>query len=176
MKNLFERCIIVYKANKEKGFWSNSRTLDDVCELIMSEVTESLEGKRKDLPDDKIPEYPMDAMELADVIIRCMDALGGWIAGELICVTSYEKYSQDKKVDFNNIYDELHISCDRLMDIMRAVSDSSKGHTPIELLEVIKMCNFLLGDWYGVKYDIEEMIQKKLSFNSTRPYKHGKKF
>ena len=176
MRNLFERCIIVYKANKEKGFWSSSRTLDDVCELIMSEAAESLEGKRKGLMDDKIPEYPMDAMELADIIIRCMDALGGWIEGDLNCVKSYDKYSKHQKINFNDIYDNIHISCDRLMDIMRVISDASKGFTPIELLEVIKMCNFLLGDWYGVKYDMEEMIQKKLAFNSSRPYKHGKKF
>lgn len=176
MKNIFEKSLIIHKANKAKGFWDKALTLDDVCELIMSEAGESLEGRRKSLMDDKLTEFPNDAVELADIVIRSIDAIGAWVEGDLVCVKSYEKFSEGKKVNFNKIYDEIHISCDRLMDIMRAVSDASKCMTPIELLEVIKMCYFLISDWYGVEYSMNEIIQKKLSYNKTRPYKHGKKF
>lgn len=41
--------------------------------LIHSEISEGLEGDRKDLQDDKIPEFSAMAAELADAIIRIMD-------------------------------------------------------------------------------------------------------
>lgn len=48
--------------------------------LIHSEASESLEGDRKSLPDDKLPQYPMAIVELADVLIRTCDTAGAAIA------------------------------------------------------------------------------------------------
>ena len=44
--------------------------------LIVSEVAEAMEGLRKDLMDDHIPEKTMFEMELADVLIRVCDLAG----------------------------------------------------------------------------------------------------
>jgi KaiC/GvpD/RAD55 family RecA-like ATPase len=41
--------------------------------LEHSELSEGLEGLRKDLSDDKIPEFTMEEAEAADTIIRIMD-------------------------------------------------------------------------------------------------------
>lgn len=41
--------------------------------LCHSEISEGLEGLRKDLDDDKIPEFSMLEAEIADTIIRFMD-------------------------------------------------------------------------------------------------------
>lgn len=41
--------------------------------LEHSELSEGLEGIRKDLNDDKIPEFTMEEAEAADTIIRIMD-------------------------------------------------------------------------------------------------------
>ncbi len=41
--------------------------------LMHSELSEGLEGDRKNLRDDKIPEFTMMEAELADTIIRIMD-------------------------------------------------------------------------------------------------------
>jgi hypothetical protein len=41
--------------------------------LMHSELSEGLEGERKDLNDDKIPQFTMMEAELADTIIRIMD-------------------------------------------------------------------------------------------------------
>lgn len=42
--------------------------------LMVSELSEGMEGHRKSLNDDKLPQYPMLWVELADTIIRVMDS------------------------------------------------------------------------------------------------------
>ena len=46
--------------------------------LMISEVSEAMEGERKGLMDDKLPHRPMAEVELADVVIRALDYAGGW--------------------------------------------------------------------------------------------------
>ena len=45
--------------------------------LIHSEISEAMEGHRKNLPDDKLPHRPMIEVELADAIIRILDTAKG---------------------------------------------------------------------------------------------------
>ena len=61
--------------------------------LIHSEISEALEGYRKNLMDDKLTHRPALEVELADAIIRIMDLAGALnldIAGAII-----------EKMDFN---------------------------------------------------------------------------
>lgn len=44
--------------------------------LIHSEVSEAMEGLRKNLSDDKLPHRPMIEVELADAVIRIADLAG----------------------------------------------------------------------------------------------------
>jgi len=44
--------------------------------LIHSEVSEAMEGDRKNLMDDKLPHIPMLHVELADAVIRIADLCG----------------------------------------------------------------------------------------------------
>lgn len=44
--------------------------------LIHSEVSEAMEGVRKNLPDDKLPDRRMFEVELADAAIRIFDLAG----------------------------------------------------------------------------------------------------
>lgn len=48
--------------------------------LIVSEVAEAMEGYRKNLMDDHLPQYPMEAVEMVDTLIRIFDYCGdaGW--------------------------------------------------------------------------------------------------
>lgn len=43
--------------------------------LMHSELSEALEGMRKGLLDDKLPQYPMWQVEYVDAVIRILDAL-----------------------------------------------------------------------------------------------------
>lgn len=44
--------------------------------LIHSEASESLEGLRKGVPDDHLPQYSMEFVEMADLLIRIFDYCG----------------------------------------------------------------------------------------------------
>jgi len=44
--------------------------------LVVSEVSEAMEGHRKNLMDDKLPHRKMVEVELADAVIRIADLAG----------------------------------------------------------------------------------------------------
>jgi NTP pyrophosphatase (non-canonical NTP hydrolase) len=62
----------------EKGFWEKEPNKAEKLALIHSEISECLEGVRKDTMDDKLPHRKMEAVELADAIIRIMDYDAGF--------------------------------------------------------------------------------------------------
>lgn len=79
-QNFYEAC---YNASEKSGWWTNVETGERLpCDvslkmsLVHSEVSEALEGDRKNLMDDKLPERPMFEVELADVAIRLGDLVG----------------------------------------------------------------------------------------------------
>jgi len=46
--------------------------------LIHSEISEAMEGERKNLMDDKLPHRKMAEVELADALIRILDYAAGF--------------------------------------------------------------------------------------------------
>lgn len=89
MKELIEK---IHQANVDAGWWHNLETGEDLrskngepvkrnipemlC-LIHSEISEAMEGYRKNLMDDKLPHRTMLEVELADTVIRICDMAGG---------------------------------------------------------------------------------------------------
>jgi hypothetical protein len=70
--------------------------------LIHSEISEAMEGERKNLPDDKLPHRPMAEVELADAVIRIMDYCGRWnydLAGALFEKLEYNAKREDHKLE-----------------------------------------------------------------------------
>jgi len=53
-----------------------ARNKGELLCLIHSEISECMEGERKDLPDDKLPHRRMAEVELADTLIRIFDYAG----------------------------------------------------------------------------------------------------
>jgi hypothetical protein len=53
------------------------RNVGEMLALIHSEISEALEGHRKNLMDDKLPHRPMIEVELADAMIRILDLGAG---------------------------------------------------------------------------------------------------
>ncbi|QPQ53853.1 hypothetical protein H3Z85_07960 [Chryseobacterium indologenes] len=75
--------------NKNKG---------EMISLIHSEISEALEGERKSLMDNHLPNRPMPEVEMADAIIRIMDYCGRWgydIGGAIIEKLEYNAQRQD---------------------------------------------------------------------------------
>lgn len=63
----------IHEQNVKMGWWNNPRERGTLLMLIVSEVSEAMEGERKDLMDDHLPHRKMAEVELADAMIRIMD-------------------------------------------------------------------------------------------------------
>ena len=71
---------LVYKCHKQAknmGWWDKPRPVPELLCLIHSEISEAMEGYRKDQMDDHLPHRKMLEVELADALIRILDMAGG---------------------------------------------------------------------------------------------------
>ncbi len=74
--NIVERC---HNDARKAGWWDKPVTWETTPRclmLIVSELAEAMEGDRKGLMDDKLPDRPMLEVELADALIRIADLAG----------------------------------------------------------------------------------------------------
>lgn len=96
----------------EAGWWGPhaqqatglaSPTSQDVAEkllLIHSEISEAVEGRRKNLQDDHLPHRKMFDVELADAVIRIFDLAGALridLSGALVDKLIYNTKRADHK-------------------------------------------------------------------------------
>jgi NTP pyrophosphatase (non-canonical NTP hydrolase) len=100
-----------HQAAKSAGWWVDplsgaSITGNPYCFssklcLVHSEISEAMEGDRKDLMDDKLPHRKMREVELADAVIRIFDLAGayGMDLGEAIAEKmAYNQSREDHKI------------------------------------------------------------------------------
>lgn len=78
----------IYQTNVRAGWYKDPKTgrkiqrnRAEMIALAHSELSEGLEGLRKSLADDHLPNYPMIIVELADTMIRIFD-LAGYLEAE----------------------------------------------------------------------------------------------
>lgn len=101
--NLHQTVSEIYTGNVEAGWYSDPKTgariqrnIPEMMMLMVSEISEAMEGVRKNLPDDKLPHRTMVVAELADVFIRWADLVGyleslGYVDALQIDEVIYEK-------------------------------------------------------------------------------------
>lgn len=77
-----DMCADVHEANAK--WWVDlhtgepiKRNVGELLCLVHSEISEAMEGHRKNLSDDKLPHRPMIEVELADAVIRIFDIAAG---------------------------------------------------------------------------------------------------
>lgn len=91
----------------ERSLKSSRNTGELLC-LIHSEVSEAMEGDRKNLMDDKLPHRKMLEVELADAMIRIFDLAGAKdldLGGAIAEKRAYNTNRADHKVE-NRLKDD----------------------------------------------------------------------
>jgi hypothetical protein len=110
----------IHQGNVQAGWWTDLKTGTDLAQeardgtrlgkalvaeklcLIHSEVSEAMEGARKNLQDDKLPHRKMIEVELADAMIRIWDLAGALkldIGGAIQEKRQYNAKREDHKVE-----------------------------------------------------------------------------
>lgn len=85
----------------ETGEWKERNKGELIC-LMHSELSEAMEGVRKNLMDDKLPNRKMEEVELADAMIRILDYAGAFnldIGGALVEKLVYNSTREDHKIE-----------------------------------------------------------------------------
>lgn len=70
----------IHAENVAAGWWDTPGNKADLITtkmmLVITELSEAVEGDRKNLKDDHLPQHPMSHVELADAMIRLLDIAG----------------------------------------------------------------------------------------------------
>ena len=108
---------LVHDLNIKAGWWNHLDTGEDLTSrngekpkrnvpemlcLIHSEISEAMEGYRKNLMDDKLPHRSMLEVELADAVIRIFDMCGGLgldLSGAIYEKLEYNQNRLDHKIE-----------------------------------------------------------------------------
>jgi NTP pyrophosphatase (non-canonical NTP hydrolase) len=148
-------CKVHHNAIKH-GWWESNRPVGELLALVHSEISEALEAYRRNEGDDRIAE------ELADVVIRFLDFLGG-LRNEAVDLSST-----------NIIEDQFPV---RLASLHLVVSHALQvRHDPDAIRYASLMAInhvFNIGDRFGL--DIVSAMKDKHAVNMKREYRHGGK-
>lgn len=97
----------VHGRNVAAGWWSDlqtgerkERNVGELLCLVHSEISEGLEGYRKNLKDNHLTSRPMLEVEMADAVIRILDLCGGLgldLGGALVDKLAYNAERLDHK-------------------------------------------------------------------------------
>ena len=108
---------LVHCRNQVAGWWTDlntgeslkskageppKRNVPEMLCLVHSEVSEAMEGYRKNLMDDKLPHRSMLEVELADAVIRILDMCGGLgldLEGAIFEKLEYNANRADHKIE-----------------------------------------------------------------------------
>lgn len=92
----------------ESGWWSSldgkavDRNIGELLCLVHSEISEAMEGYRKNQMDDHLPHREMIEVELADAVVRIFDLAGGLgldLGGALAEKLEYNTRRADHKIE-----------------------------------------------------------------------------
>jgi len=163
---------VIHQFNVQAGWWNDpttgnflgkERDLDDVVCLIHSEISEALEGYRKNLQDDKLPHHPMLIVELADTAIRCFDAIGGYAED----YRWTNKTPRRPEIDFAVAVRDKRIT--RCLNMLHGYTNATlffkMRHDYTALRRTVVGCYYLAEN---MGYNLTDIILEKVVFNAER--------
>ena len=168
----------IHAANKANGFWDWVDVVDEEkteeeelakINLITSEVSEMLEGVRKNLMDNKLPHRKAEEVELADVLVRPLD-----FAGYLGCdYAIHHNLSADinyfarkaKEAMKSRQHSLLYLATKAVVLGKIVVTSKYRSLRVSNTLDLIIAC-LVYADKY--KLDLMGAVKEKLAFNRVR--------
>lgn len=149
------------------GFWEpgSEPTFGEYCALIHEEISEAFSAWRNGEPDEYVVDGKPEGVwvELADVVIRCADAMGAW------------KYT----FELPNIQhvDPRHYTFGAYITFLHSIAsdiwnDGDEWTIGYQLCVIVAVV-YLFADYYNI--DLDAIIDRKCAYNATRPWRHGKR-
>jgi len=164
----------IHLDNVEAGWWKPYPNKLDryktAMMLVISGLAEAVEGDRKDLQDDHLPQYKMLHVEIADAFIRLLDSAAAWRILIYVHRENINRYKFEFKL--HTVPEQLYIIC---QNACRASPDYSVQNTLLSLIAFAETHDI----------DYEKLIAEKREYNRKRHNhkidvrendKHGKKF
>lgn len=169
--NLNELAKEIHKQNHR--WWTDAEGLPivrirgELLMLAITELAEAVEGTRKDINDDHLPQFKMEVVEMADCKIRLLDYSSGFNIR-----LEEREFEQLRFFEAKNKRHQILMICEM---ICRAVRDD--GWIRESIFAIDEYCRM-----HGL--DLETAFQAKLLYNQSRrdhthearAEKHGKAF
>lgn len=149
----------VHLINCKIGWWSaGNRNLGELLMLTVSEISEGYAAQGE--MDAHLPDYPADAVELADVVIRLLDTIGAY---DLATVTTLTEGEWRRLVLFQR-WDDYALRT--IAELVAALEAHRRGHDGLVGQPLVHAVAMSL--WFGLDARLPEIILAKLTYNTTR--------
>lgn len=191
--SLTKECTEQHERMKAKGFYDSDVSETKKWALIVSELCEAMEAERKgkviendvyDIALNELSEIGFESYfkkwvkdtvsdELADVFIRCMDAIGHSI-DKIACPTEIFVFQSMVSDHFNRLlYFEKSISS-IVYYAIQFVPKSLFGKSCITEYTNMMAITIAAAKLYNI--DLSKAIEAKIRYNELRGQKHGKQY
>ena len=148
------------------GFWEPGEepTFGEYCAFIHEEISEAFSAWRNGEPDEYVKDGKPEGVwvEMADVVIRCADAMAAWgytfVAPDIQFVPANRTFAELITVLHSIVSDMINFESESLIE---------------RRLRVIVAVVYIIAECHNI--DLDAVIDRKCAYNATRPYKHGKR-
>lgn len=146
----------------DRGWWDDpNRCVVQALQLVNTEIAEATEANRRNLMDDKLPQYKGEAVELADAFIRILDIAGheGW---------KYLGPGLNIKLSTENLASEHLLLTDAVCTLGLFTLCDTHVEENLFGLTYTEVLNRIMHIAHRHEYGLCAIVQDKAEFNKTR--------